>query len=220
MKIKRMLLLVLCLMLVFQSALALNNTHDNLESAGFTPVEKNGYMNYYTLLNIPGYDYPVLAFESADGTQFRIHGKIGRKEGYYPVRVEVADQGTEAERYVMTVADVEPAKNDKKLLAKLTAVPYTGIPEGCIALDKKGTAVKLQNIFGQNETYVYGTYGDPADPEAVFGWYKSENAKAIAGGLRYDLEDAKLRMKPSDVKKRALPKEMKNPGRHRHRRMP
>lgn len=209
-KTKTMLLLLLCLTLLFTNALALNNTHDNLESAGFTPVEKTGYQNYYTLLNIPGYDYPVLAFESAEeGTQFRIYGKIGKVEGYYPVKVEVADVGTDAERYVITVTDTVPAKNDKKMLAKLTVVPYTEIPEGCVALDKKGTAVKLQNIFGQTETYVFGTYDTQDNPEAVFGWYKSENAKAIAGGLRYDLEDAKLRVKPADVKKRALPKEMK-----------
>ena len=203
-------LAIIAMVMTVTTALALNNTHDNLVSAGFTPVEKKEYQTYYTLLNISGYDYPVLAFESAEnGTQFRIYGKIGKKEGYFPVKVEVAGVGSEVEHYVITVIDPEPVKNDKKMLAKLNAVACQEVPEGCVAADKKGTAVKLQNIFGQTETYVYGTYNDPNSPEAVYGWYKAKNANAIAGSLRYDMSDAKLRAKPSDVKKRVLPKELK-----------
>lgn len=209
-KTRMMLLLLLCLTLMFTSALALNNTHDNLESAGFTPVEKNGYSEFYTLLNIPGYDYPVLAFESAEeGTQFRIYGKIGKTEGYYPVKVEVADAGTDAERYVIAVTDTAPAKSDRKMLAKLNVRPYPELPEGFVTVGKNGTAVRLNTIFGTTENYIYGTYDDPEDPEAVFGWYKSEGTTAIAGMLKVDLDDGKLRVKPSDVKKRTLPKEMK-----------
>ena len=74
------------------SANALNNTEDNLGAAGFTPAERNTYDSIYTPIRIPGYDYPVLAFQSGESeTSFRLYGTIGKQTGYFPAKVSVAD---------------------------------------------------------------------------------------------------------------------------------
>ena len=134
--LSRILLIAFSIMLIVihavSPAAALNNTTDNLEAAGFTPQERNSYDSIYTLLRIPGYDYPVLAFQSGESeTTFRLYGTIEKKTGYYPAEVAIADVGTENERYIISISDPEPVKNDKKLLAKLSTetprirMPYT-----------------------------------------------------------------------------------------------
>ena len=101
----------LVLFSVFQSlpAAALNNTDDNLTSAGFTSLEKKSYDAIYTPLAIPGFDFPVFAFQSSQGTEFRLYGRISKQTGYFPASVEVADAGTENERFVISILEPVPA---------------------------------------------------------------------------------------------------------------
>ena len=65
--------------------------------------------------------------------------------------------------------------------------------------------MKMTNIYGMDETYIYGTYGNPEDPEATYGWYKSRNTSSVPGMLMVSLADAPLRNKPDDVRKFPLP---------------
>ena len=213
--LSRILLIAFSIMLIVihavSPAAALNNTTDNLEAAGFTPQERNSYDSIYTLLRIPGYDYPVLAFQSGESeTTFRLYGTIEKKTGYYPAEVAIADVGTENERYIISISDPEPVKNDKKLLAKLSSASYETLPEGFTAIGKTGCVVKMTNIFGTDETYIYGTYGNPENPDAIYGWYKSKNTSSVPGSLMISLSDASLRIKPDDVRKFSLPRELKN----------
>ena len=213
--LSRILLIAFSIMLIVihavSPAAALNNTTDNLEAASFTPQERNSYDSIYTLLRIPGYDYPVLAFQSGESeTTFRLYGTIEKKTGYYPAEVAIADAGTENERYIISIPDPEPVKNDKKLLAKLSSASYETLPEGFTAIGKTGCVVKMTNIFGTDETYIYGTYGNPDNPDTVYGWYKSKNTSSVPGSLMISLSDASLRMKPDDVRKFSLPRELKN----------
>ena len=190
---------------------ALNNTANNLEAAGFIPAERNTYDAIYTQIRVPGYDYPVLAFQSGESeTSFRLYGTIGKKTGYFPAEVSVADAGTENERYIISIPDPTPAKNDRNHLARLSTAPYETLPDGFTAIGRTGCTVKMTNIYGIDETYIYGTYGNPEDPEATYGWYKSRNTSSVPGMLMISLADAPLRNKPDDVRKCPLPKELKN----------
>lgn len=212
--LRRFISLTLCILFlqcIFIAAFALNNTHDNLAAAGFQGVEKKSYEAIYTPLRIDGYDLPVLAYSGQDGTTaFRLYGKIGKKTGYYPVSLSVSDPDSDTPSFVITVLDMKPVKDSKKTAGTFTPVKCEELPEGFSYLNKKQTAVVLQNIYGQKEYYAYGTFDDPESAEPRFGFYKAgSNGKIQIGSLRYDLSDAPARRKPDDVKKFQLPKEYK-----------
>lgn len=205
------LVLVLLGSLILSPAAAGTDITANPASGEFTPLEKKSYDSIYTQIRIPGYDYPVFAFQSADGsTAFRIYGSYGKKTGYFPAEIIIKDPGTPEEHFTLALSDQAPAKNDKKRLAVLTTVPYPELPEGFEAIGKTGCAVRMVNIYGQEETYIYGTYDDPENPEAAYGWYESRKTRKINGSLKTSLENASRRKKPDGVKALNVPKELKN----------
>ena len=205
------LILVLLTSLLLSPAGVGTGTAENQSSSEFTPREKNSYDSIYTQIEIPGYDYPVLAFQTSDGdTAFRIYGTCSQKTGYFPAEVLLLDPGTPEEHFTVTLVDEIPVKKDKKHLATLTTVPYPELPEGFEPIGKTGCAVRMVNIYGQEETYIYGTYDSPEDPEATYGWHESRKTKKISGALQVSLKNASRRKKPDGVKALRIPKELKN----------
>ena len=131
------LVLVLLGSLILSPAAAGTDITANPASGEFTPLEKKSYDSIYTQIRIPGYDYPVFAFQSADGsTAFRIYGSYGKKTGYFPAEIIIKDPGMPEEHFTLALSDQAPAKKDAadKRAILGTDIFSTGLGESRIAV--------------------------------------------------------------------------------------
>ena len=158
---------------------------------------------YFTGIQIPGLSHPLYAFtDKEERTQFRVSGKLDKREGMYDVQV-LTEMSEETLVLRPVVVSMKPVKDklSNRSEAKPVAVDHNSLPDGFETTSKDGV-VHFINLFGQKEYRVYGELS--SGEKAYFPVIKN---RPRYGALAIDIEADKERMASNGDKFYPIPKE-------------
>lgn len=175
----------------------------------FIPASHDTWRSAYTKIMVGS--NPFYAFINKNGEyEYRVWGAIkkGNTNGYYGVNLKnVFKNDSDVIVYALELKD-KKVRNDKAEdygTLKKTMSPNE-VPEGFVLTDSKRGIIQAENIFGNTEYYIWGSYN-----EVDYNFFECDaKGKVAAGALPIDMTFVQSRILKDGEETIKLAKELKD----------
>lgn len=175
----------------------------------FQPAARDKWKSAYTKITVGS--NPFYAFINQNGEyEYRVWGALKKngKNAYYAVKLNNVYKNTSGTTVYSLELKDKKARDDKAAdLGKLKkTMSPTEVPEGFVLIDSEKGIVQMDNIFGNTEYYIWGSYNG-----IDYNFYECDAAgKVAAGALPIDMTFVQSRILKEGGTPKKLAKELKD----------